>query len=118
MPGIQDEISPDYVDKQLLVLSLADTESQPRAFRAVDISVNYDGAEPNGVALPLELLVKGPSVGSFFRHVYRRVVPSLVTFTPNEGGEHLVTLREVDHNRWWGSLVVNVSGEQLNSRGT
>jgi hypothetical protein len=39
------------------------------------------------------------------------VLPSALSFTPREGGRHLLRLGELAHNRWWGFLVVIVVGD-------
>jgi len=108
-----DELAPMTVGATALTLSLADAVTTPLAFRAVDISVDYTGAGSDGVALPLEMIVTGPSAQSFYRHVFRRSVPSTITFTPREGGEFHVLLREVGHNRLRGKLRVAVAGDRV-----
>jgi len=106
-----DEICPMYVGSEALKLTLSDPLVPARAYRAVDIDVDYAGASELGVRLPLELLVVGPTAQSFRRHVYRRVAPSVVTFTPHEGGAFLVLLREVGHNKLRGRLSIQVEGD-------
>ena len=116
-------LSPPYARARVLQLKPATLEL-PRAFSPYDLDVGIDPtagelgalAQRVGLAGEIELIVTGPSESSFFRHVYRRGLPSVVTFTPKEGGKHLVTIREVTHNKWWGSLAVEVLGESVDPR--
>lgn len=108
-----DELSPVYVRAEAFKLTPVDPNTPARAFRGYDILVDYTAGNPEGVRLPLVLTVNGPSEASFHRHVYQRVAPSTITFTPKEGGKHTVTLQEVGHNRWYGSYEVDVAGEQI-----
>lgn len=113
-----DDLAPEFVGKQLFRLTLATTDA-PRAFNAVEVSVELlDEALLYGIELPLELTVTAPSPSGFQRKIFRRILPIELTFVPREGGEHLVSLREVGHNHWWGSLVVNVAGDSADPRVT
>ncbi len=112
-----DELCPDDVGRRALRLLPASSDPA-RAFKAVDLDVSLDPvlaqvAAVVGLQLPLELTVTAPSRAGFMRHVYRRVAPSSVSFIPHEGGPHLVRLRELGHNRYWGAYVVEVIGEPL-----
>jgi hypothetical protein len=112
-----DVLNPPSLGEQRLTLSrvLPDGQSTvppARAFSPVDIQVDYAGCLPEGVVLPLELVVVAPSPAGFVQRTYRRVKPTTVTFTPQEGGEHLVRLAEVGHGRWWGSIVIDVQGAE------
>ncbi|AUX31913.1 MULTISPECIES: hypothetical protein [Sorangium] len=113
-----DLLNPPSLGEQRLKLSrvLHDGQSTvppARAFSPVDLQVDYSGCIPEGIVLPLELVVVAPSPSGFVRRTYRRVRPATVTFTPQEGGEHLVRIAEVGHARWWGSIVINVLGAEL-----
>jgi hypothetical protein len=116
-----DEIAPTYVATRRLRLTLSDPQATPRAFDSVDIDVSIDtAADADGVARagglspPIVVTVKAPSAAHFERHVFYRTAPAQISFTPREGGEHLVSVRELAHNRFFGSLVVSVAGERLN----
>ena len=111
--GIADELSPMYVGARAIVLSLLDPLSSPRSRQYVGVAVDYSAAEPEGVCLPLELLITGPSTGSFRRRIFRRVLPTQFDFLPIEGGKHQLLLREVTHNRYVGALTVDVIGDTL-----
>lgn len=113
MASALEELSPDYMEAENIKLSLADSLAKPQAFRAIGIDVNYDACKPAGIALPLEFLISGPSATSFRRIYFRRFVPSMLTFTPREGGTHSIVLAELFHNRWFGSLTIDVLGERL-----
>ena len=119
--GQLDEISPAYVGAQVIQLKAADL-ARAMAFHAVDLTVTIDPLSAEalacGLVLPLELTVTAPSPSGFYRHIYRFTVPSIITFTPREGGQHLVRLGEVGHNKWWGSVVVDVAGDRADPRTT
>ncbi len=108
-----DEIAPSYVREKRLDLTLDESISKVRALRPALVNVSYARALPEGGMLPLVLEVQGPSPGSFQRREFTRTLPAAIIFTPREGGPHLVTLREVAHNRWWGSLTLDVEGELI-----
>lgn len=112
MAGFLDDLVPDYIGKQNIKLTLARPLEPQRAFYAVDVDVELLAeALTSGLVVPLELTVTSPS-RTLHRKIYRRVVPPQVSFTPQEGGKHLVRLRETAHNSWWGYIVVDVLGEK------
>ena len=113
MASSLDQLCPMYVGSEALGLSLADPAATRRAFNSISVNVDYSGAGSEGVRFPLELLIKGPSVSNFRRHIYRRTTPPSFSFKPIEGGQHLVVLREVGHNRLIGKLAIAVDGDQL-----
>lgn len=108
-----DEISPRYVREKRLDLKLDASQLTVRAFQPVLVNVGYARAKPEGVMMPLVLEVQGPSPLSYQRREYTKALPVSFIFTPREGGPHLVTLREVAHNKWWASLNLDVEGELL-----
>lgn len=109
-----EELAPAGLRAPKIALALVDPRDVPRAFTPVLITVSYAGlAGDGGAVLPLELLVKGPSLASLRQHVFRRVLPSQITIQPREGGSFLVLLREVGHNQHYGQLVVEVEGDPI-----
>ena len=111
MSGVLDELAPDANQQPLIALQLADPNAIPQAHQPVTIAVDSSATLPDGLCLPLEVTVTGPSARSFLRKVdYRRVRTSF-TFTPKEGGRHTVAMREIAHNLWWGSLDLEVQGD-------
>lgn len=112
MSTSQDELCPPYFGEDRLDLSLV-TQGAVRAFARLVIAVSYARALPNGTVLPLEMIVQGPSQQSYVRRVFTRARPATLLFAPREGGSHLVLLREFAHNKWWGRLVIDVSGPSL-----
>ena len=106
-----DEISPIFVGARAIKLTLADPNVVINAFDIVQINIDYEATEPEGVTLPLELLVVAPSPANFKRTMFRRVRPSEFFFKPVEGGPHSVAFREVGHNNWVGAIVVQVQGD-------
>lgn len=111
-----DDICPRTVGEDRLRLTLSDPDQRLAPFVPVLVSIDYDRALPEGVVLPLELSVTGPSGDVLQRIVYRRFAPSEVTFTPREGGSHLVKLAEQWHNLWWGRLALVVSGDRIRTQ--
>ncbi len=114
-----DEISPLFIKTKRLVLKLNDPLTPVRAFNTVVIDVDYSAAdEIGGIQMPIELMVGGPSDTSFVREVFgdepggisQRDPPTSVAFTPKEGGSFLVMIREVGHNKLFGTLRVDVQG--------
>lgn len=105
------ELCPDYVGRRNIILQLART-GVVLANRPTVVLVSLDGeALVSGLLLPLELRIVAPHAVNFRQHFYSgRVVPTSFAFTPREAGEHLISLREVAHNRWSGSLLVQVKG--------
>jgi len=118
--SIADEISPRTLGEDRFDLTLDVPEGLDvldfvaRAHSLVTVNVSYERADPEGALLPLEFVVVGPSGDSTrqTRH-FQRFAPSTITFRPREGGETLVVLRELYHNRWFGRLVIDVEGDQL-----
>lgn len=110
---ILDELAPDYIRERRIDLSTDDQSPPPRAFAPVLVTVSYTRCKPEGVMLPLVLEVQGSSSASYQRREFTGTAPDSVSFTPIEGGDHLVVLREVAHNRWFGSLRISIDGELL-----
>jgi hypothetical protein len=108
-----DEMSPSYVGENRIRLTLARPDDPLVAFAAVLINVDYGKALPEGIELPLEFTVTSPTDVNNTRQVFERFPPTQLAFTPREGGSHLVRLGEIFHNRWWGSLVLEISGDRI-----
>lgn len=113
-PPLIEEISPATIGEDLIALSLDPSNLAPRALQPVIIDVDYSACAPDGVILPLELIIQTPTAANNQRRLYVRNAPSAVSFIPKEGGIHGVVLREVGHNRWLGKLRVTVAGDPLN----
>lgn len=112
--AVVDEISPSTCGEDRIGLTLSQSTPKPTAFEGVVIEIDYDRCAPEGVMLPLELVIVGPSgVATYQRRVFRRFAPIDVAFRPREGGPHLVRLGEAHHNRWYGALTLDVAGNRL-----
>ena len=111
MSATLDEISPEYLRDQRLSLRLQDA-TQPAAGRASVLVLDYTRAAPEGVSPPLVFEAKGPSRLGYQRTVFY-TPPRTIVWVPREGGTHQVTIRELGHNKWFGSLSVSVAGESL-----
>jgi hypothetical protein len=112
-PPLIDELSPETIGEDKITLALDPATPNPRAFAPVLVSVDYGACAPDGVVLPMELLIQSPSAGNVIRKVFRRTAPLSLAFTPREGGLHGVLLRELGHNRWKGLLRIQVAGDPL-----
>ena len=105
-----DELSPAMIGEERISITL-DPSTTPKVFGIVQCAVNYAPAAPNGIALPLDFIIQGPTAVSYRERVFRRSRPSTLSFVPVESGPHLVLLREQAHNRWIGRLIVEVAGD-------
>lgn len=112
-----DEIAPTYIGEDRIRLTLDPSTANPRAHQHVLVNVDYSMTLPEGLMLPLEVTVAGPSATSFTRRIERRRAPASVTFLPREGGTYLVRVAELGHNRWWGRIQVTVAGDTSIRRG-
>jgi hypothetical protein len=107
-----EQITPIYVREKRIKLTLA-PDQIPQAFREVVINVDYSEALPEGVTLPLELVIRGSSKASYRKRTFWHLQPSQIVFAPREGGPHFVYLGEPKHNHWHGVLKFDVIGELL-----
>jgi hypothetical protein len=106
--GIVDEIAPDTLAQKRLTLSV-DSE-RPLVGSIVLVSVDYTGAEPEGIVLPLIYSVTQPDGTNLVRRLMKIAGPRRLSFQPELPGRHFVRLGEAFHNRWWGSVYVDVEG--------
>lgn len=115
MPATVDILAPSYVGAQKIALALLPDQEPLHPNTPITVSVDYTGAAPAGIALPLVFLVQpagaGGSAGGYREVYYRVVAPSALTFTVPGPGQYLVSLTEVFHNRWQGRLIVTVEGD-------
>jgi hypothetical protein len=109
-PPALTELCPDFCGEQRIALSLADVSVVPSAFRPILIAADYFECAPEGIELPLELLIQAPSQVNCERRIFDTTAPTSITFTPREGGAHGMVLREIGHNRWNGVLRIDVAG--------
>jgi hypothetical protein len=112
LPPLLEEISPETIGEDRIDLRLDDGILQPRAGQVVVVNIDYSRCAPEGIALPLELVVQTPSATGFTRRFFTRTKPTSITFRPREGGGHLVLLRELYHHHWFGRLRVKVIGDR------
>ncbi len=113
LPSIIEELSPETIGEDRITLTLDPTSLSPRAFSSVLVNVDYSRCAPDGVVLPLEIIIQAPTAGNAVPRIARRAAPASIAFTPREGGLHGVTLREIGHNRWVGKLRIWVAGDPL-----
>lgn len=112
MAGVIDEICPPYVGEDRIVVTI-DPDANPRAFSPFVVKIDYSACDPEGVVPPIEVFLRAPSDANCERRIHRSSRPETAEFKPREGGLHLVLVRELHHNRWWGRLRVMVAGERL-----
>jgi len=106
-----DEIAPDYVGDDRIVVTLK-PGSLPTAFQPFTVEIDYSACDPDGgIVLPVELFLRSPSTAT--SRIVQTLAPETWVLTPSEGGPHLVLVRELFHNRWWGRLRVQVTGDLL-----
>jgi hypothetical protein len=108
-------LSDPTLGQPLLTLALADPDQVLRAFATVQLLVTPTGdALTRGLCPPVLFECLPPSGA---RRAFSRVVttrfPGFVTFTPQEGGVHLLVVREKWHNRWYGAIQLDVAGAAL-----
>lgn len=115
MPATIDILSPTYVPADKIRLSLLEGIEPLLPYVPITVLVNYTGADPQGISLPLVFTVQpggtGGVTGGYRRVVYSRFSPSALTFTVPRSGTYLVTLAELFHNRWQGRLTIEVAGD-------
>ncbi len=113
-----DRICPEYVgDERVVISSISHSPSlAPQAFDTVILSVDASATLPNGLMLPLELTIQAPSKENFVRRIYRRLIPRVILWRPQEAGPHLVRLAELSHNQWWGRFACTVRGDVAQPR--
>lgn len=112
--SFQEEFSPKIVGANRLKITLSPDTLTPAALTPVIFLVDYSGATADGgVVLPLEMLVQAPSTAGFKRATFTRTRPSALVYTPISSGPHLVLLREMWHNKFFGSLTFEVVGDPL-----
>jgi hypothetical protein len=110
-----DRVSPSYMGVDRFRLNVSELSKPLLDGKVVTIDVDYAGAEPGGVQLPLILRVQ-PEFGTgrgYRRKAFRRSAPKSITFRPRGAGSYLVLLQEQSHNQWQGRLTVQVGGEQF-----
>jgi hypothetical protein len=106
-----DELSPATIGEDKIVLVLDSSTDPATALKAVQVNVDYSATGNAGIALPLDMIVQGPTEESYIERTFRRFKPNTLSFVPIAAGEYLVLLREQAHNRWVGRLRLTVVGD-------
>jgi len=121
MTAILDIMSPTYIGEKKLTVEV-DPASELLTNRPITINFGYDNAIVSNfnhsVNLPLQLIVQpgfgeGGTGNGFISKTFRQSRPSSYTFSVPSSGNYLVTLREMYHNRWFGSLTISVTGDEF-----
>lgn len=105
-----DRLSPATVGEDKIKLGV-DPATLPKVGFVCEVLIDYSKCSPEGVSLPLECVVQGPTAASYMSKMYRAKRPTQFSFFPSEVGEHLVIVREIAHNRWVGTLHITVAGD-------
>lgn len=121
MTSVIDTISPLYIGDQKISIEVDSSCKPLMAFKRIIINIDYSDALPEGVILPLELIVQpgfggGGEANGYKRKVFRRTAPESYTFTVPSSGDYLVVVREIFHNQWRGSQIITVGGDPVSSR--
>lgn len=113
---------PDYVGAKAIVVQLSSATPAPTEGQVFVVEFDFSRAETEpstdnsptaeGPALPLVVQLIAPSGRISSERVLDLVVPDSADFIADEGGAHLVRIAERYHNRWFGSLVVDVVGSR------
>lgn len=107
-----EELWPDTFGAEALDIAPFDVTARARAFEPYPLVVTLRPTKPftiAGLVPPLELIVAAPSG----RHERTELVevPIALVVIPSEGGTHRITVREIAHNRWYGTTEIDVDGE-------
>ncbi len=107
-----ESIAPDYVGEDRINLKISSEVTEAREGEPVLVVPDYSDCLPDGASLPLVYTVTDPDGTKIEEKIFTRVKPGILEFTPTRGGKHLVRIGEKFHNRWFGSLVVDVVGDE------
>jgi hypothetical protein len=109
-----DKIAPPEIGEDRIRLSIDSSCLPLLALSPVIIDVDYELAEPEGIELPIELIIQPSSIDGtgYIRRKFIKHAPSSFQFTPIHAGRHLVLLKECCHNLWQGRLLINVGGDE------
>jgi hypothetical protein len=114
MATFLDTFAPLTVGAMRLKLSLDASTLIPRAGGSVLVNVDYSEADPDGgVVLPLGLIIQAPTVAGYRTKTYTSVRPDQIPCPLITAGEHLVTLKELGHNLFFGALRFTVIGDPI-----
>lgn len=109
-----DEICPPTVGEFKIKIQLATPDIPVVAYTSFEVDLDYSAALPEGVSLPLEVLIQGPETGQVRSKIFRKAKPIGVVLKPFSGGRHFILVRELFHNRWQGQMFVDVQGPDQN----
>lgn len=120
MPALIDTVSPNYLGEARIGVSVNSACEPLMTFKRVIMDFEYGDASPEGVVLPLELIVQpafggGGVANGYRRVVYRKTAPESASFTVPSAGDYLILLREMAHNQWHGKLVITVGGDPVST---
>jgi hypothetical protein len=112
-----DTISPVGIGKDAITLNINEESEPLQAAKVLQIDIDYSAVDSKGVCVPLELIIQpafggGGTANGYMRKVYRRVAPSRFLYRPPMGGQYLIVLREIHHNRLQGRLLIDVAGDK------
>jgi hypothetical protein len=110
-----DQISPATVGEDKIGLKLAAQNQTPLTWQPFQVDVDYSATAPEGIVLPMELVLQGPDPQDHKRRVFTRSAPESFVLVPEVKGPHFILFRELGHNRWQGRLLIEVDGEDLDT---
>lgn len=111
MQSFQQMLADDRIGAEAITLQLSPDTSAPIAGLPVVVLCDYSGAGAEGVVLPVFVTIIAPSGLALLEREFTRMLPSSIDFTPTDPGSHLVRVAERHHNRCFGTLQVDVAGD-------
>jgi len=117
MPSKIDTIAPTYIGKDAISLNINEDSEPLQAHKVLQIDIDYTNCGEEGVSVPVELIIQpgfggGGTANGYTNKIYRRTAPSRILYRPPQGGEYLILLREIHHNRYQGRLLIEVAGDK------
>ena len=106
------ELWPDTFAAEALDIYPLDYTQHPRAFDPFPLVVKLRQTKPfivSGLIPPVEVVIAAPS-GEHQRTELVEVPVALVIIFGG-GGTYRITVREIAHNRWFGTTEITVEGE-------
>lgn len=113
--SVEDQL-PTYLGARAIAIYLSAETPTPSEGHPFIVEFGYGDAElalgsREGLMLPLVLQLFAPNGRIVFERVFDEVLPDSADVIADEGGAFLLRFAERFHNRWFGSLIVYVKGD-------
>ena len=109
--SIQQMLSDDRIGSEAITVELSADTARPIAGLPVVVDFDYTGGGDTGITLPVYVTVTKPNGEQLIEREFSRMPPQSIDFTPVDPGLHLVRISERHHNRCFGSLEIEVIGD-------